>query len=425
MPGLKLMAELGLDGSSFAAGFHRAKGLAEGVAEGIKHVVVGAIGVLTVEEAISRTVETAKELVETSERLAIAPEQLQVLQQAAKNANIDFEKLVETMEKLSIAREKALMPGAEGFDARRAFRAMGVSNEQLHGMTSSQLLLGPIRNAVLGRNPEELGVIFRELGVKAFGGLIPLLKTNFEELEKKLRDFGGILDTETLVKLKSLSEEFSLLSKIIVSQVGPAMVKFAEVAYRALLKLGGKVAEGGSFLGAMVGSQGVGGTLTSFVSSMGHSISHALGFISDKEFDKKMREVIPKTAVENMPEDPAAVFHALEKQLDGFLAELKRRAEELDNPKPEDLDRSSIPPKLPRKALVEQSDSLVKIGNFLGGNDRIINRLQEKQVYWLEKIHGRLKVNSGYGSTMQFPVQGAVSNIVNPNIMMGPNMPQN
>lgn len=423
MPSLKLMAELGLDGSSFAAGFQRAKGLAEGVAEGIKHVVIGAIGIATVEEAISRTVETAKELVETSERLAIAPEQLQVLRQAAKNANVDFEKLVETMEKLSIAREKALMPGAEGFDARRAFRAMGVSNEQLHGMTSSQLLLGPIRNAVLGRNPEELGIIFRELGVKAFGGLIPLLKTNFGELESSMQKLGMLMDTETAVKLKQLSQGFGYLAAIIATRLGPALISLTEIFIKIFAGLGSawvylstllrNPKTGENMARTMAAQSGFGGPNASQKQAMEDLREHPVSEAEEKTARDKAYEAAKQFA-----------FKWID-TLDEMEKKFKEMAAELNNPAPPDLGGSSIPPKLPRKALVEQSDSLVKIGNFLGGNDRIINRLQEKQVYWLEKIHGRLKVNSGYLSTMQFPVQGAVSNIVNPNIMMGPNMPQN
>ncbi len=90
MPGLKLLAEIGLDSSGFEAGLKRAEGMAHGVAEGIKSFVVQAIGVLTVEQAISKTVETAKELVETSKRLSIAPEQLQVMRQAAKDAGVEL-----------------------------------------------------------------------------------------------------------------------------------------------------------------------------------------------------------------------------------------------------------------------------------------------------------------------------------------------
>jgi rhamnose utilization protein RhaD (predicted bifunctional aldolase and dehydrogenase) len=180
------MAELGLDGSGFNAGFHKARGLAQGVAEGIKGFVIQAVGIVTVEEAMRRTVETAKELVEASERLAISPENLQVMRKAAKDSNLEFEALVRTMEKLSIAREKALIPGKEGLDARRAFSTMGIRTPELQGMTNKDLLMGPIRDAVLKSNPEQLGIIFRELGIKSFGPLTNFLRKDFDALQAKM-----------------------------------------------------------------------------------------------------------------------------------------------------------------------------------------------------------------------------------------------
>lgn len=389
MPGFKLMAQLGLDGTGFAAGFRQARGIAAGMAEELKAFAIEAIGVVTVGEAIRRTVESAKELVETSERLAIAPEQLQIMRQAAKQTGAEFDDLAAALEKVNIARQRALIPGREGQSARRAFSAMGIGVGDLRNQTGAELLLGPIRQAVLNRNPDELGIIFRELGVKAFGKLIPFLKTDFDELSAKMKKMGAIMDTETAVKLKALAEEFSLLSQIIASQLGPALVKFAEVAYMAALKLGGGIAKGGTFLGAMVGSQGSLGFFTSLVSAIGHTVAHTLGFLSDKDFDQKMRALIPKAAVEGQ-DNGDEFWIQKQKEFAEFLDHLKDKAKELDNPIPTNLDEH-LQPKMTKKALETPTDSLIRIGNFLGSGQNAIVAVNQRKIQLLQQIANNTK----------------------------------
>lgn len=390
MPGLKLMAELGLDGSGFAHGFVKAKGYAEGAGEGIKNLVIGAVGIATVEEAIRRTVETAKELVETSERLAIAPEQLQVMRQAAKQSNIEFEKLAETFEKVDIARQRALIPGEEGKDARRAFAALGISTAQLRTQGGAQLLTGSIRQNVLNRNPEELGVIFRELGVKGFGKLIPFLKTDFDELGAKMKKIGAIMDTETAVKLKSLSDEFSLVARIITSQVGPALIKFAEWLYTNVLKLGKGVAGEAGFLGAGTAKKsGLDAVVTGFRAAVLQGSKWMLGEKNFKTgmaaagFDLEAAQEGQKAA--QSPWDKALA------QLAAFQAEMKRRAEELDHPKPADLSASALPPKMSKRALETPTNSLLRIGNFLGSSQGLIMQINQRKVSLLQQIANNTK----------------------------------
>lgn len=417
MPGLKLMAELGLDGSGFQAGFNKAKGLAAGVTEGLKGFVVQAVGVATVEEAIRRTVDTAKELVETSERLAIAPEQLQVLRQAAKESNIEFEKLAETFEKIDVARQKALIPGKEGTDARRAFGAAGINMNQLQTMTAAQLFTGPLRQMALNRNPEEIGVIFRELGVKAFGQLIPFLKKDFDGLSAEMKKFGGIMDTETAVKLKMLSDEFSLLTQIITSQLGPALIKFIEVVYAGILKLGGKTAGAAAFYGAGTANMSAGQTAATLLKTAGLGAEDIYARLFKGRTSEQSRAFLREGLTGmgfNVREASAAARAAQApweeklKQFQAMLEEASKKAKELDNPKPPDLSKSAVPVKLSNKELLSPTDSLVRIGNFLGSNQNGM-RLAERRTQFLQQIANNTKPrvappSSGREAPTEFPL---------------------
>ena len=386
MPGLKLMAELGLDGSGFAAGFNKAKGYAEGAGEGLKHLVIGAIGVGTVEEAIRRTVETAKDLVETSERLAIAPEQLQVLRQAAKQSNVEFENLAETFEKVDIARQKALIPGKEGQRERRAFSALGIGSDALRTQTAASLFTGQMHQAALNRNPEELGVIFKELGVKAFGRLIPMLKTNFDELGAHMKKIGAIMDTETAVKLKALADEAGLLVQIIVSQLGPALVKLTEVIYGNILKLGKTVVGAGSFYKAGTAHMSPTQRAGALLKTAGLGAEHLLGMIDTKELNRRLGQTIDLGAAIPAGQKAQEPWDKLIAQFDGFLAKMKDRANELDHPKPPNLGGAVLPPLMNKKSWETPTNSLLRIGNFLGSSQGLIGQINQRKVQLLQVI---------------------------------------
>lgn len=403
MPSLKLLAELGLDGKGFAAGFKQAKGLAEGAGEGIKRLVIGAIGIGTVEEAIRRTVETAKDLVETSERLSIAPEQLQVLRQAAKQSHVEFEKLAETFEKVSIARQRALIPGQEGRDARRAFSAMGISTDQLRTQTGAQLLMGPMRQAAVNRNPEELGIIFKELGVKAFGKLIPFLKTDFDALAAELKKVNAIMDTETAVKLSHLSDEFSLMGQILTSLLGPALIDFTELIYSLMLKLGKNLAGAAGFYGAGTAKMNPLQAAGALLKTAGLGAEHLLGIIDTKTLKERLAKTIDMGAAVPAGKKAKEPWEAATAQFEKYLKKMKEEADKLNHPKEADLTGSVLPPKMSKKALETPTDSLIRIGNFLGSNQNMISNLNQRKVQLLQVIANNTKPHV---STRQTPFVG-------------------
>ena len=386
------MAELGLDGSGFEAGFKRAEGLAHGVAHGIKDFVVEAVGIGAIGVAISKTVETAKQLIDTSERLAIAPEQLQVLRQAAKDSNVEFDKMAEAFEKIDIARQRAFSGGPEGMKALRAFGAAGITSDMLHSQTAAQLFTGPLANLARGRNPEEIGVIFRDLGVKAFGGLIPVLKTNFEELGNQMKKMGAIMDTETAVKLKHVGDELGLISQIIASELGPVLLKVTEVLYEGILKLAKLIAQltggaGGASSGNTAGRIALGGAV--YITSPLALAIDTVRFL--RRHDKDNFQTITGLDLDLKAGRDAA--NAAQqpwldklKQFEAMLEKFRRQAEELNNPKPPDFTTPAEGLKLSKKELETPTDSLVRIGNFFGSSQTVMDKLDTERNRLLQKI---------------------------------------
>ena len=350
--GLKLVAELGLDGKGYATGLNQAKGMAEGFAHGLKSIVVQAVGVYAIEQAMHKTVETARELVDASERLSIAPKQLQILSQAAKNAGTDLGTVEGAMEKLGMAVQKW-----RGHDMgmRRAFSAMGISPGQLEGpgaLSTSQLFMGPMAQFAQGHNAAEIGVVFREVLGKGFGPMVSVLKTDFSALGDKMQMLGTIMDTETAVKLKHITDEFSLLGMIITTQLGPAMIKLSEWIYENILKTGRSVAGVSASLGAGTAQMG---PIKAAATIAAGVLAGPGTLINSKGFDKKAAGAALIEA-----EKP---WNARLGDFQKFLDRMKEMAHELDNPKPAAQTGSLMGSKL----LMAAEDPLVRVGNFLGG----------------------------------------------------------
>ena len=80
------------------------------VSRALTGFAMNAAGVYGIEEAMRKTVEMAKELVTTSKRLGLGVEQLQLLRQAAGDANVEFTRLAAGIEKIDVARAHALPP---------------------------------------------------------------------------------------------------------------------------------------------------------------------------------------------------------------------------------------------------------------------------------------------------------------------------
>lgn len=385
MAGLELMGKIGLDGRAFEAELskanHLAKGIAQGITTGLKHAVLAGVGIATVEQAISKTVESVNELVDASKRLGIAPEQLQVLKQAAKQSGVELDQLASAFEKIDIAREKALIPGAEGSRARRAFGALGIGGDMLHNMTAANLFTGPMAAAVHNTNPEQLGIAFREMGIKGFGPLIAVMRTDFDRLGKHMHQFGSIIDSESIAKIKLLGNEFSLISNIVVAHLAPAILKVVDVILHAIAGLSSAWASIKSFFTDKPANDAM-------QSVMGATPGFGGYTPSQKEFIAK-GGVKHTTPAQDSIRRKFAIQAGAEKmsEWDKFLGELQNRLLayqfELNHPHAADFDRSTLPEKMSPKALLSPTDNLVKVGNFLGGRGL---GLQFTQVQLLQQI---------------------------------------
>ena len=451
--GLKLVGELGLDGSGFASGLKKAESLAAGAGHGIRNALIGLVGIGTIELAIQKTVESAKELGVACERLGIGSTQLQVLRKAAKDAGVEFEKVEKTLEAIDVMRRKSLTPGQEGAGSRRAAAQMGITPEMLRSQTASQLLMGPLSAKAKGTNEEVFGALLKELlpGVKGIGALIPVLKTNFGELEAHMKRFGAIMDAETIVKLKHAGDEFDLIQKIIVGTLGPALVAFADwllamaankdsflsrvlegVSYKGREAMGlaklpdFETSTGVSWSGKQRGdmaarmldavnklegerrpvsdlmkstSWGLGSKGSVFEDFKQANSSAPLGQQYSELNHFLTRLITPVQDARSVAAKGAeGDMQAIRDSIAENAAKMKAEAERLKN--------GTLPPAggftgdtmhRTAKSLEVPSDSLTRVGNFLGGSQNAIMRLAQQRTAYLQRIATGIDRLSGKG----------------------------
>lgn len=402
------MAEVGLDGSGFQRGLSN---LGRSAANSVKGMVLGAFGIYGIEQAIRKTIESAGELVTASKRLDMTIEQLQILRQAAKDNGVEFGKLETAFEKLNIWRDKFL---AGDPAAAKAALQFGITPQMARTQTAAQLSMGPIASVVSKENSAQVATSLKEVFSKGFGELIPFLKTDFDDLGSTMKKFGLLMDTESAVKLKFLSDEFSLLSNIISSELAPELISLADGIFSAV----GKLKEFGAYLGSLAGSSSTGGlwgiikdklkadyareTLEHYRSGMStvtpEEAAEAGRFL--QKYDKGIEN--RKAEAGKAANDVADTWKKLG---DLINAKLAKAIEDSKNPKPI-FSPETVEAKA--KALPKEHDPLVRVGNFLGSSKDKIQDLAERQTRILEKhlpsIDRKL---SGHGNMLNSSVGGA------------------
>jgi hypothetical protein len=385
MPGLSLIGQISLDGVAFERGLNR---LATSSIANFRNMVLGSFGIFTIQQAFKKTMDTADELVNTSRRLGVGVEQLQVLKQAAKDSTVELSAVAKAFEKINDAREEALSGSKEGQKLLHRFAQLGISKADLQSQTSGQLFLGPVSNAVKTRSSEDVAPILKDLLGKGFGELIPVLASDFAELEKKMKSIGAIMDTKTAVALDQLGDQLSLVSSVIIVQLGPAIIHLTFWILEAIAKIKGAF---------------------TFWDRLAAEVEKRTG-----EKPSKMEMVAAMTAVQmssgtdsrdsvalnkDWADSIAAAADAglkIEKLSLDQLEELKKKfdemAKKLDNPTPSKNTKDDrAPDETKKKNKLDSGDALIRVGNFLGTSQQTLANIGEQQVRLLQAIANNTK----------------------------------
>lgn len=231
----KIHGEVSLDGAMFKRGLHEIGGETTAF---LKNFAIGAIGIASVEQAISKTVESAEELVNTSKNLSLTVEQLQVMRQAAKENGIEFQTMATALERFNAIRENILRGGKGSAEQMAAMQRLGVSREQLQSQNAGQTFMGQISETAQKSNAADIAKDLKDVFGRGGDALFGTLQTNFDELGEKMRSMGAIMDNTTAHELKQFKDEMDLIGKVAENTLAPMLVKLGGALYDAITALG-------------------------------------------------------------------------------------------------------------------------------------------------------------------------------------------
>jgi len=385
--GLKLIGEVGLDGSGFERGLNA-------MARSVKGFIAGAFGLYAVESMIRKTVDTAKDLETESKRLGIGIVQLQVLKAAAQENSRELETLAKAFERLDVAREKALSGSIEGMRLLGRFAQLGISEQDLHTETAAALFMGPLRGRANSMSPEVLGPILRDVLGKDAGELIGVLQTNFEELEKRLRAMGALMDPATANKLTAMGNAFDRITQIMVSQFGPALLKLVETLYETALNIGRTVAGLSSAAAGATARMGPLDFMRASPGAIGANLEAVLALIRGEDEDAVALRWGER--LESLGFDMNEAIKAQEEgerpwqqRLDEFRALLLELEGAGKKPKDQYFSGGEGPPDEPGRQIAhvrDHGDELIRVGNFLGSSKDALESIAHRQVELLQQI---------------------------------------
>ncbi len=225
------------DGSQAERTLSNLQGKINGVGSSIKGMVGAAVGIGAIATLFNKTMQTADELVNASQQFDIPIERLQVLQQAAKDASVEFGGLKNAFDKINLAREKALGSGPDAQKYLKSFAAVGVTKEDLQTQTADQMFTGKISQFAQSHDTNSYATELKTLLGGGFRESIEVAKTNFDELGKRMQSIGAIMDTKTAKQLDAFGDSMSLYGKVILTQLAPAILSFAKVVTQIVSKL--------------------------------------------------------------------------------------------------------------------------------------------------------------------------------------------
>ena len=242
---LSIMARLGMDATGFQAGIKQAQsasaGLSKSLNSNLKGAIAGAFGTGAIIAAAHKTIEYAGHIQDLSERLDVSTTALQEFEHAAMLTGSSLDEVASFFEKMNSARDEALAGNEQMIES---FARLGVNMTALRTLRAEDIFK-KIGGSVQAGNPQELIGALRGVGGKSAGALIPAFKFGLDEAAKA----ASVISPEDIAALDEAGDKFSLLAKVVKTQLAPALVFVADM----ILGLFTGFQRAGRFFGGMFG----------------------------------------------------------------------------------------------------------------------------------------------------------------------------
>jgi hypothetical protein len=348
---LKLLAEIGIDGTGFESGLRRASAYASGQ---FKTALAGAFSVGAVTALTRKTLEYAGTINDLSARLGVSTDFLQEFRFVARQTGTDLDKLTVFMEKFNDARAEALSGSAQGKKMMQAFSAFGIGATDLAGGRAEDLITNKIAKAFETGDPQKLIGPLRDIGGRSAGELIAGFSEGFAAGRQKARESGAVLTNDVVQQLDEIGDQFAILGTRLLVEWGQIMLGMLGW----IQKLRGSVGVTAAGLGAATATWNKRELAAFFLS---------LGLVRPKDKPLNMQAAA---------DAEAAAFNEFKKELDAAKAAREQRRSIRE--RTQFSEPSIAPPDANKRRFLGEPDSLTRVGNFLGSSQVSIVQIGEK-----------------------------------------------
>jgi hypothetical protein len=387
---LRLVAELGGDGSGFDAMMNRAHGRvrqfgSQAIAP-LKNLIAGAFTVGAITSLSRKTIEYASHIRDISDALRVNVEWFQKRANAAKLAGGSEEDLFKFLDEMNKQRAAAVQdPGGE---MAQRFGRLGFSQDEVSGL-NTMAFFDKIVTAFGDGATAQTAVDVEKVGGRSARKLLAAFANQFQS-------DAPVMSEEMINQLDEIGDEFTLLGNQLMIDLAPAIVFVADAIRFAV----NQIKQAGAFLGG-------------FFANL--NIKDLVRMLVDPSFffSKKGRDAISAGQAATVSEaaDQQDAADRLETAREKARAERKRREKSAPGfgPLPDDEPSSPVQP---ARRDGPPTDALVSVGNFLGRNPALVNSISEQliqvarsQLDVLKQIAATLSASpSARGDqTMEFP----------------------
>lgn len=345
-----ITATLGLDGRGFKAGMKEAQGITNKWAGSLKGQIAAAFTAAAIVRATKDVVQFASKVDDFSKKLGISRTAVQEWMYALKLSGGEIEQLSQAFKALSISRLDA-MTNPKGENAS-IFEALGITKEALANNPINELMKQIARSfETKDFGQAEGGMISKILG-KGGIELLATFKEGIDDAMEDLREMGGIIEDDVVRNLDQAGDAVDTLGTkfkaLMANALGP-VVKALKWIYEQYTDITNRIA---SMYYGMKLSQETGERWT----------EHSTEILRSLEKDEQT-----KTAQR--------------------AERARKRGEGRDKQEPWVPPRDVKEIKAVEMGITPSSDSLSRIGGFVGGGGGTVNRLMaiEKELQKLNK----------------------------------------
>lgn len=337
MPGLKLVAELGGDGSGYDAMMRRANQVKDRFSQsfaGLKNVIAGAFTVGAITQLSRKTIEFASHLRDVSDALRVNVEWFQKRANAARLAGGTEDDLFRFIDTMTKSRAAAVQqPGGPESDA---FTRLGINAAAVQNLNTMEFFDRIVAAFGDGANAQTT-VDVEKVGGRSARNLLAAFANQFQSDSK-------IMSEQMVNDLDDIGDQFTILGNLLLIEFAPAIIGTINAIRGALnfLKLVSVGAAGGLYAATHGGS---------FSEGMDRALSEEAANQAKAEDERKNARLRAQELRRRRESAPPG-FEPLEIQA-------------------KEAGGSSRALRTPQVA----SDALVGIGNFLGRNTALVNNV--------------------------------------------------